>query len=186
MGMAEAASTEARRYRSRISLDTAMGTIVLGLYRETPISSGNFECLAEGGFYDGTTFWRIQPGFVIQGGSPDGTPDGGPGYKIKAEFDKGPGRHLRGTIGMARDEAPDSAGSQFFINLADNDRLNGKYTVFGDVLEGMDVVDAIAAVELVPLEPVVVGGKKKDIGGRPQDEKAVRILGTLVTGLPYE
>lgn len=170
-----------REYHNRVLFHTTRGDIVLGLYDETPLTTANFRDLVESGFYDGTIFWRIKPGFVIQGGSPDGTPDGGPGYHIAAEFDKGPARHRRGTIGMARDEDPDSAGSQFFFNLDDsNERLNGRYTVFGDVLRGMDVVDAIAGLECEPLEPVIHDGKQIDVGGRPVNEDDARILKATV------
>jgi len=169
---------EGRTYRSRILFHMAKSDIVLGLYEETPITSGNFESLVERGIYNGTIFWRIKPGFVIQGGSPDNTIDGGPGYTIKAEFDLGPGEHLRGTVGMARDEDPDSAGSQYFINLADNHRLDRRYTVFADVVTGMDVVDAIAALECVPLGSATHEGKQIDIGGRPKNEDDARVLET--------
>ncbi len=123
------------------------------LQDEAPLTVANFEKLARAGFYDGTTFHRVVPGFVIQGGDPN-TKDrdprndgmGGPGYHIKAEFNDTP--HLRGTVSMARSSAPDSAGSQFFIVLADHHELDGHYTAFGRVTEGMDVVDRIAAVEV--------------------------------------
>ena len=108
----------------------------------------NFKKLARKGFYDGTTFHRIIPGFMIQGGDPltkddnpnnDGTGD--PGYKIKAEFSDTP--HRRGIVSMARASDPDSAGSQFFIVLKNSSFLDGKYTVFGEVIEGMEVADKI-------------------------------------------
>ena len=108
----------------------------------------NFKKLARKGFYDGTTFHRIIPGFMIQGGDPntkdddpnnDGT--GGPGHKIKAEFSDTP--HRRGIVSMARASDPDSAGSQFFIVLKNSSFLDGKYTVFGEVIEGMEVADKI-------------------------------------------
>jgi len=123
------------------------------LQDKAPQTVANFEKLARQGFYDGTTFHRVIPGFVIQGGDPN-TRDrdprndglGGPGYTIKAEFNDTP--HVRGTVSMARSNAPDSAGSQFFIVLADHHELDGQYTAFGRVVDGMDVVDRIAAVEV--------------------------------------
>ncbi len=110
----------------------------------------NFKKLARDGFYDGVTFHRIVPGFMIQGGDPntkDSDPNndgrGGPGYTIKAEFNDIP--HRRGILSMARKADPDSAGSQFFIVVKDAPFLDGKYTVFGEVTSGMDVADRIAA-----------------------------------------
>jgi cyclophilin family peptidyl-prolyl cis-trans isomerase len=130
------------------------GTIRIELLQDkAPGTVSNFEKLARAGFYDGTTFHRVIPGFVIQGGDPnskDRDPrndgQGGPGYRIKAEFNDTP--HVRGTVSMARGEAPDSAGSQFFIVLADHHELDGHYTAFGRVVDGMDVADRIAAVEV--------------------------------------
>ena len=114
-----------------------------------PITVENFEKLARAGFYDGLTFHRIIPGFMIQGGDPDGTGMGGPGYGIKGEFAKNgvrnPIHHTRGVISMARSMAPNSAGSQFFIMHADAPHLDGSYAAFGHVVEGMDAVDEIAA-----------------------------------------
>src|SRR3989344_1610779 len=133
---------------TNVSLETTQGTIVLELYTgQMPITAGNFVKLVKEGFYDGIIFHRIINGFMIQGGDPTGTGMGGPGYKIKDEFtgtdlDK----NLRGTISMAN-AGPNTGGSQFFINLADNNFLDGKHPVFGKVIEGMDVVDSIAQVE---------------------------------------
>jgi peptidyl-prolyl cis-trans isomerase B (cyclophilin B) len=108
----------------------------------------NFKKLAREGFYDGTTFHRIIPGFMIQGGDPNTKDDdprndgmGGPGYNIKAEFNDVP--HRRGIVSMARANDPDSAGSQFFIVVKDSNFLDGKYTVFGEVTSGMEVADKI-------------------------------------------
>jgi peptidyl-prolyl cis-trans isomerase B (cyclophilin B) len=110
----------------------------------------NFIDLGKKGFYDGTTFHRVIPGFMIQGGDPNTkNPDrskhglGGPGYTVKAEFNKK--LHKRGTLSMARSQDPDSAGSQFFICVADAPSLNGKYSVFGEVASGMDVADKIVS-----------------------------------------
>ena len=97
--------------------------------------------LAKKGFYDGLVFHRVEPGFVVQGGDPKGDGTGGPGYKVKAEFNKQ--KHVRGVVAMARSNDPDSAGSQFYITLAPANFLDGKYTVFGKVTSGMDVVDKI-------------------------------------------
>lgn len=127
-----------------------------------PNTVKNFLFLADKGYYDGLTFHRIIPGFMIQGGCPDGTGMGGPGYSIKGEFKmngvNNPIQHKRGVISMARAMHPDSAGSQFFIMHQDAPHLDGQYAAFGHVVEGMDVVDAIAAVPTGyadrPLEPV--------------------------------
>lgn len=123
--------------------------IKLELYPETaPISVANFEELVGKGFYDGLIFHRVIPGFMIQGGCPNGTGMGGPGYAIKGEFAANgvPNslKHTRGVLSMARSANPDSAGSQFFIMHQDAPHLDGQYAAFGKVIEGMDVVDAIA------------------------------------------
>ena len=116
-----------------------------------PITVENFTKLVKQGFYDGLTFHRIIPGFMIQGGCPEGTGMGGPGYGIKGEFAangvENPIRHTRGVISMARSQMPNSAGSQFFIMHEDGEFLDGQYAAFGKVLEGMDVVDKIAATK---------------------------------------
>ena len=108
---------------------------------DAPKTVVNFVTLARKGFYDGLVFHRVEPGFVIQGGDPQGNGMGGPGYKIKAEFNKQ--KHVRGAVAMARSNDPDSAGSQFYIVLAPANFLDGKYTVFGMVTSGMDVVDKV-------------------------------------------
>ena len=116
-----------------------------------PESVGNFISLANSGFYDGLTFHRCIPGFMIQGGCPKGTGTGGPGYCIKGEFKlngvKNNLSHKRGVLSMARAQAANSAGSQFFIMHEDAPHLDGQYAAFGKVLEGMDVVDKIAATK---------------------------------------
>ena len=118
------------------------GEIVIEFFPDdAPKTVENFVTLAKKGFYDGLTFHRVEPGFVVQGGDPSGNGTGGPGYKIKAEFNKQP--HVRGAVAMARTNDPDSAGSQFYITLAPANFLDGKYTVFGKVVSGMDVVDKI-------------------------------------------
>ncbi len=103
--------------------------------------SAAFIKLAEDGFYDGLAFHRVEPGFVIQGGDPDGDGTGGPGYRLKAEFNDKP--HLRGTVAMARSSNPDSAGSQFYICLNDARFLDNQYTVFGQLSDGYETLDAI-------------------------------------------
>lgn len=114
-----------------------------------PNTVNNFLSLANKGFYNGLIFHRVIPGFMIQGGCPDGTGMGGPGYSIKGEFAangaKNPIKHKRGVISMARAMNPNSAGSQFFIMHQDAPHLDGQYAAFGHVVEGMETVDAIAA-----------------------------------------
>lgn len=135
-------AAEAKTARARIS--TAKGDIVFGFYPDdAPLHSAAFIKLARAGFYDGLTFHRYEPGFVIQGGDPSGNGTGGPGYNIDAEFNERP--HLKGTVAMARSSNPNSAGSQFYICLDDAPFLNRQYTVFGHVVEGQNVVDQIRA-----------------------------------------
>ena len=131
-----------------VVITTPKGVVKFEFYADdAPNHVASFIELARAGFYDGTTFHRVEPGFVIQGGDPNtktgsgpaGT--GGPGYNLKAEFNSRP--HLEGTVSMARSQNPDSAGSQFYICLGAQPFLDGQYTVFGQVLEGMDVVKAI-------------------------------------------
>lgn len=127
----------------------ALGDIVLKFFHDVaPGHVKNFTELAKKGFYDGTTFHRVIPGFMIQGGDPNSKSAdrsshgmGGPGYKIKAEFNSKP--HKRGVLSMARANDPDSAGSQFFICVADANFLDWQYTAFGEVVSGMDVADKV-------------------------------------------
>jgi len=146
-------ATEAETVQARIH--TAKGDIVFSFYpHEAPQHSAAFIKLARAGFYDGLTFHRVEPGFVIQGGDPSGNGTGGPGYNIDAEFSKLP--HVTGTVAMARSSNPNSAGSQFYICLGDASFLNNQYTVFGQTTAGQDVVDAIRkgdAMETVTIEP---------------------------------
>lgn len=126
------------------------GKIELELYPDiAPISTENFIKLASSGFYDGVTFHRVVPGFVIQGGDPTGTGAGGPGYHIKGEFlangVKNDLKHTRGVLSMARAMAYDSAGSQFFIMVEDAPHLDGQYAAFGKVTSGMEVVDKVVS-----------------------------------------
>ncbi len=116
-----------------------------------PQSVGNFIALANSGFYDGLIFHRVIPGFMIQGGCPDGTGMGGPGYRIRGEFRingiRNDLKHTYGVLSMARSMSPNSAGSQFFIMTSDSPHLDGQYAAFGKVLEGMDVADSIVSVK---------------------------------------
>ena len=133
----------------RITMEDG-GIIDIELNEEVaPITCENFKKLVKEGFYNGLTFHRVIPGFMIQGGCPDGTGMGGPGYSIKGEFAangvKNPIKHKRGVISMARAMNPNSAGSQFFIMHQDAPHLDGQYAAFGHVVEGMETVDAIAA-----------------------------------------
>lgn len=153
--------------------------IVLELYPDiAPESVKNFISLIQKGFYDGLTFHRIIPGFMIQGGDPEGTGMGGPGYSIKGEFAqngvKNPLNHTKGVLSMARSARPDSAGSQFFIMHEDAPHLDGAYAAFGKVIEGLDVVDEIARVRTSfgdrPIEPVVMKKVTVDTKGVSYEE----------------
>jgi len=124
-----------------VKLETNMGNITIALDPAMPITAGNFESLVKKGFYDGVVFHRVIDGFMIQGGDPTGTGMSGPGYVIKDEFTNS-NHNARGTISMAN-AGPDTGGSQFFINLVNNNHLDTKHPVFGKVVEGMDVVDKI-------------------------------------------
>jgi peptidylprolyl isomerase len=128
---------------------TTKGDIKIELYtQDMPITAGNFEKLVKQGFYNGIIFHRVIPGFMVQGGDPKGTGTGGPGYNIKDEFSakKEVNKNNRGTLSMAN-AGPDTGGSQFFINVVNNNFLDMKHPVFGKVVEGMDVVDAIVNVQ---------------------------------------
>ncbi len=133
-------------------IETTMGNIELEFLEDkAPGHVKNFKDLAKKGFYDGTTFHRVIPGFMIQGGDPNSKSTnrsthgmGGPGYTIKAEFNDTP--HDRGILSMARSQDPDSAGSQFYIVVKDSHFLDNQYTVFGRVIKGMEVVDKIVSV----------------------------------------
>jgi peptidyl-prolyl cis-trans isomerase B (cyclophilin B) len=126
--------------------------IIVELYPDiAPNTVNNFVSLVKAGFYDGVIFHRVIPGFMIQGGCPQGTGMGGPGYQIRGEFSsngfKNELKHDRGVISMARTQVRDSAGSQFFIMVAPSPHLDGQYAAFGKVIEGMDEVDRIVAVD---------------------------------------
>ena len=133
-------------------LETSKGNITIEFYPNVaPNHVENFKKLARNGFYDGTTFHRVIPGFMIQGGDPNSKSEdrnthgtGGPGYTVNAEFNDTD--HKRGIVSMARSSDPNSAGSQFFIVVRDSPHLNGQYTAFGKVTSGLDVVDEIVGV----------------------------------------
>jgi peptidylprolyl isomerase len=129
----------------KVQLETTMGNITLEMYGHMPVTAGNFVSLVQKGYYDGVIFHRVIDGFMIQGGDPTGTGRGGPGYAIKDEFKAG-NRNDRGTIAMAN-AGPNTGGSQFFINVANNNFLDDRHPVFGRVVEGMDVVDRISKVK---------------------------------------
>lgn len=134
-----------------VVIETDFGNIELELFwKETPITAGNLLKLVNKGFYNGLTFHRIVPDFVIQGGDPKGDGTGGPGYTIP--FEQAKTKHLRGSLGMARSQDPNSAGSQFYICLKDLPRLDGNYVVFGKVIKGMEAVDKIAQVKTGPMD----------------------------------
>ncbi len=144
---------------SRVMLETTAGKIVIELFeKEMPVTAGNFKKLVEKGFYNGVIFHRVIPGFMIQGGDPTGTGTGGPGYAIKDEFTSR-NRNSKGTLSMAN-AGPNTGGSQFFINVADNNFLDSKHPVFGRVTEGMEVAVAISNV-------------KRDRNDRPQTKVVI-------------
>ena len=136
----------------QVKLETSEGEMVVELWPDVaPLHAENFLKLSREGFYDGLSFHRVLPGFVIQGGCPVGNGTGGPGWTVKAEFNDRP--HEKGVLSMARSSDPDSAGSQFFVCLSrDHCRhLDGQYTAFGKVVEGLDAVDRIAATKLADM-----------------------------------
>ncbi|MBP3428142.1 MAG: peptidylprolyl isomerase [Clostridia bacterium] len=155
------------------------GSLIYGeLYPDVaPESVGNFVSLANAGFYDGLIFHRVIPGFMIQGGDPNGNGTGGPGYAIRGEFTangvENALSHTRGVLSMARSQAMDSAGSQFFIMHADSDFLDGQYAAFGMVLGGIETVDLIASVPT-------------DANDKPQTEQAMRTVYVETYGKTYE
>ena len=144
----------------KVVLETSKGDITIQLYGDMPVTAGNFEKLVNQGFYNGVIFHRVINGFMIQGGDPTGTGMGGPGYSIKDEFiHQGGNKNNIGTISMAN-SGPNSGGSQFFINLVNNNFLDSKHPAFGQVVEGMDVVEAIAKV-------------KTDLNDRPLEDISI-------------
>lgn len=135
-----------------VTFETTRGTIKAELYPEiAPNTVNNFISLIQKGFYDGTIFHRVIPGFMIQGGDPEGTGMGGPGYGIKGEFAmngfKNDLKHTTGVLSMARSQRPNSAGSQFFIMVDDAPHLDGQYAAFGKLTDGFEVLDEIASVD---------------------------------------
>ena len=153
------------------------GKIVAELYPDiAPQSVRNFIALANAGYYDGLIFHRVIPGFMIQGGCPDGTGMGGPGYSIKGEF-TGNGFqnnlvHDRGVLSMARTMAPDSAGSQFFVMVEKAPHLDGQYAAFGKVIEGMEVADAIV-------------NTKRDWNDKPRQPQRMKKVTVDTFGVDY-
>ncbi len=152
--------------------------IVIELYPEKASNTvNNFIYLAKSGFYNGVIFHRVIPGFVIQGGDPLGTGEGGPSYSIKGEFNDIP--FEEGIVGMARTPNPDSAGSQFFITLGRAKHLDGKYSAFGRVIKGMEIAHKIASLPKDskdrPLKPPVIKTIKLDLKGKdyPEPERIV-------------
>lgn len=148
------------------------------LYPEkAPNTVNNFISLVKKGFYNGLIFHRVIAGFMIQGGDPNGTGMGGPGYHIKGEFSANGFKqndlaHERGVLSMARAQHPNSAGSQFFVMHADADYLDGQYAAFGKVIEGMDVVDEIATI-------------KTDWSDRPYEEQKMKNVSVETFGVEY-
>lgn len=160
-----------------VTFETTAGTIKAELFPETaPNTVRNFISLVQSGFYDGTIFHRVIPGFMIQGGDPQGSGMGGPGYSIKGEFDQNgfanPLKHSRGVLSMARAMSPDSAGSQFFIMVADAPHLDGQYAAFGKVTEGMQAADAIVSAP-------------RDYSDRPKEEQRVQRVTVDTFGEDY-
>lgn len=153
------------------------GVIKAELYPEiAPNTVNNFIDLINRGFYDGIIFHRVIPGFMIQGGCPDGNGTGGPGYSIKGEFTrngfKNDLNHSRGVLSMARTMDPNSAGSQFFIMVADAPHLDGQYASFGKVIEGVEVVDNIVNV-------------KTDYQDRPYEDQVIKKVEVETFGVKY-
>lgn len=151
--------------------------IVLELYPDVaPNTVANFVSLVEEGFYDGLIFHRVIPGFMIQGGDPEGSGLGGPGYAIAGEFSsngfENELKHERGVLSMARTMEPDSAGSQFFIMVEDTPDLDGEYAAFGRVIEGMETVDAIAAA-------------KRDAQDKPLEDQRIKTVTVDTKGIDY-
>ena len=151
--------------------------IAVELYPQiAPNTVNNFISLVKKGFYDGTIFHRVISGFMIQGGDPEGTGMGGPGYSIKGEFAQNGVandlKHTQGVISMARAMHPDSAGSQFFIMHKDAPHLDGAYAAFGKVIDGMDVVNSIAAVRV-------------NYHDRPLDEQKMKSVTVETFGVDY-
>lgn len=160
-----------------VTFETTAGTIRAELYPQVaPNTVNNFISLIQSGFYDGTIFHRVIPGFMIQGGDPEGTGMGGPDYSIRGEFAQNgfPNdlKHTRGVLSMARTMIPDSAGSQFFLMVADAPHLDGQYAAFGKVTEGMDAADKIAAA-------------RRDRNDRPKEDQVMTKVTVETFGEKY-
>ena len=160
-----------------VTIETTQGTITVELYPEVaPNTVNNFIYLVKRGFYDGTIFHRVIPGFMIQGGDPEGSGMGGPGYGIKGEFAmngfKNDLKHTTGVISMARSQRPNSAGSQFFIMHETSPHLDGAYAAFGKVIEGMDVVNKIAET-------------RTDYSDRPLEKQEIASMTVETFGADY-
>ena len=154
------------------------GVIKAELYPEVaPNTVNNFVDLVNRGFYDGLIFHRVIPGFMIQGGCPEGTGTGGPGYSIKGEFTsngfKNDLKHSKGVLSMARAMHPDSAGSQFFIMVADAPHLDGQYASFGKVIEGMDEADKIVK-------------SKRDVYDSPYEDQVIKTMTVEMQGESFK
>lgn len=153
------------------------GVMKAELYPEiAPNTVNNFISLVRNGFYDGVIFHRVIPGFMIQGGDPQGTGIGGPGYEIRGEF-TGNGfrndlKHSRGVLSMARTMVPDSAGSQFFVMVADAPHLDGQYAAFGKVIEGMEVADKIVST-------------RRDWNDKPRQKQMMKKVTVDTFGVDY-
>jgi peptidyl-prolyl cis-trans isomerase B (cyclophilin B) len=138
----ETISTTAQAKKLQARIVTPKGEIIFKFFPDdAPLTVTSFIKLARNRFYDGLTFHRVEPRFVIQGGCPQGTGTGGPGYRLKAEFNDQ--LHNAGAVAMARSQSPDSAGSQFYVCLEDAHFLDHQYTVFGDVISGLDIARQI-------------------------------------------
>jgi len=137
------------------------GRIIMEFYpKDASIAVDNFIKLANKGFYNGLKFHRVIPGFMAQGGDPQGDGMGGPGYTIKDEFNSH--KHIKGTVAMARTSEPNSAGSQFYICFEPQPHLDSKYTIFGQVIDGMDVVDGIQKGDVIKSVTIVEKASKKE------------------------
>lgn len=141
---------ETKMAENLILLETSMGNMKIKLYEDkAPLTSKNFKDLVQKGFYDGTIFHRVIKNFMIQGGDPEGTGMGGPGYEIKDEFGPGLKHNRKGILSMAN-AGPNTGGSQFFITLVPTPWLDGKHAIFGEVVEGIDILDKIGNTPTKP------------------------------------
>ena len=177
MTTAHTANTQAPKEDIVVEMTTTLGPIKLLLYGDTPRHMENFVKLASEGFYDGLLFHRVINEFMIQGGDPQGTGMGGPGYSIRGEFRQNGFendlKHTAGVLSMARSMHPDSAGSQFFIMHKTSPHLDGAYAAFGKITEGMDVVNKIAETAT-------------DYQDRPLEEQKMNTVTVETFGAEYE